>query len=251
VNTLFVVGASAIFSRSNRMKVLGISGSPRKDEVSGVHRLVETVVKATGCSFELVSLRGMKISGCIACLGCVKDNLCKVEDDMKALREKIVEADAYVIGAPNYYSGLNAATHAFLERWFQFRHQEGNLLWGKLGVAVGVGGTAGQFPADEIEKFFLYNFIETVAKVSGQGAASCYSCGHGETCKVGIPYFLHGEGIKITPEMIPDVTGQDAVMQAATNAGKLLGERLLNGHDRMQVTLKMQQVMMEKFQGAV
>ncbi|MBW1981157.1 MAG: flavodoxin family protein [Deltaproteobacteria bacterium] len=80
------------------------------------------------------------IAGCITRLGSVKDNVCKVEDDLQPLREKIVAADAYVLGAPNYCSGLNAHTHAFLERWFQFRHQEGNLLWGKLGVAVGVGG---------------------------------------------------------------------------------------------------------------
>ena len=233
------------------MLVLGISGSPRKENKSGVNELVNTVLEATGLDYEMVSLRKKNIAGCIACLGCVKDNVCKVEDDLQPIREKIVVADAYVIGAPNYYSTLNATTHAFLERWFQFRHQEGDLLWGKLGVAVGVGGTTGQFPADAIEQFFLYNFIETVAKVSGQGAASCYSCGYGETCKVGIPHFLHGEGLKISEEIIPDVTKQPEVMQAAAEAGKKLGERLRNGHDRTQVTQNMQAIMMEKFEGAV
>jgi hypothetical protein len=103
---------------------------------------------------------------------------------------------------------------------------------------------------DEIEKFFLYNFIETVANVPGQGAASCFSCGYGETCKVGIPYFLHGEGVKISEEIIPDVTKQSEVMQAAVEAGKKLGKRLQKGHDRTQVTRKMQAVMMEKFKGS-
>ena len=84
--------------------ILGISGSHRKDEVSGVDKLVKTVLEATGCDYELISLRGKKISGCIACLGCVEDNICKVNDDLKPLREKIVQADAYVIGAPNYFS---------------------------------------------------------------------------------------------------------------------------------------------------
>ncbi len=233
------------------MKVLGISGSPRKEKQSGVHKLVETVLEATNLEYDLVSLRKMNISGCIACLGCVKDNVCKVEDDLQPLREKIVEADAFVIGAPNYYSGLNATTHALLERWFQFRHQEGDLLWGKLGVAVGVGGTEGHYPADDIEKFFFYNFMETVSKVSGQGAASCFSCGHGETCKVGIPYFLHGEGVKITEQIIPDVTKQPEVILAAEEAGKLLGSRLSEGHDRAQVTQKMQALMMEKFRGSM
>jgi hypothetical protein len=103
-------------------------------------------------------------------------------------------------------------------------------------------------PADEIEKFFLYNFIETVAKVSGQGAASCFSCGFGETCQVGLPRMLYGEGVRITPEMIPDVSRQPAVMQAAADAGRLLGERLRKGHDRAQVTRKMKAAMMAKLQ---
>jgi multimeric flavodoxin WrbA len=240
------------------MKILGISGSPRKDDRSGTNKLVRTVLEATALDYDLVSLRGKSIDGCIACLGCANDNICKVKDDMTDLRDKIVEADAYVIGAPNYYSTLNAKTHAFLERFFQFRHQEGNTLWGKLGVAVGVGGTIGNFPADDIEKFFDYNFIKTVAKVGGQGAASCFSCGHGETCHVGIPIMLLGEGIKITPDMIPDVTKQPDVIKAAEEAGKTLAALLTGGHDREKVTADMQAKMggrkaemMEKLQHSV
>jgi multimeric flavodoxin WrbA len=229
------------------MKILGIAGSPRSGETSGVEKLVKAVLDHSGCEYDLVSLRGKKISGCIACLGCVKDNVCKVKDDLSLLRDAIVAADAYVIGAPNYYSTLNALTHAFIERWFQFRHQEGNLLWGKLAVAVGVGGTSGESPANELEKFFLYNFIETVAKVSGQGAASCFSCGYGEVCKVGIPTLLYGPGVKITENMIPNVAKQPEVMKAAAEAGKLLGKRLREGHDRMAVTQNMQQKLMSMF----
>ena len=229
------------------MKILGISGSTRKESRSGVHTLVQTVLENTDCEYEMIHLKGKQISGCIACLGCVKDNICKVEDDLTPLREKIVEADAYVFGAANYYSTLNAVAHAFLERWYQFRHQEGNTLWGKLGVAVGVGGTSGQPPADDIERFFLYNFVETVAKVAGQGAASCFSCGYGETCKVGVPTMLYGEGVKITDDMIPRVTKQPDVMAAAAAAGKQLGQRLQDGHDRMKVTAQMQAKLMAMF----
>ena len=227
------------------MRILGIAGSSRKEETSGVYKLVKTVLENTGIKFDLVSLRGKKIGGCIACLGCAKDNICKVRDDMSELRDEIVSADAYVIGAPNYYSTLNAITHAFIERWFQFRHQQGDSLWGKLGVAVGVGGMDGRFPADDIEKFFLYNFIETVAKVSGQGAASCYSCGYGETCEVGVPIMLYGKGVKITSEMIPDITKQPDVMANAAKAGRMLGKRLTDGHNRKIVTQNMQQKMMD------
>lgn len=233
------------------MNILGIVGSSRKKDVSGVYKLVQTVLENTGLAYDLITLRGKKISGCIACLGCVQDNVCKVQDDLAEMREKIVQADAYVVGAPNYYSGMNAITHAFMERWFQFRHQEGDALWGKLAVAIGVGGTTGRFPAYDLEKFFLYNFIETVAMVAGQGSASCFSCGYGETCQVGVPYAIYGESIKITPDMIPDVAKQPEVMQAAVQAGKLLGRRLSENHDRKKVTQKMQQKMMEMFKGSV
>jgi multimeric flavodoxin WrbA len=232
------------------MRILGISGSPRKDEVSGVNKLVRTVLEASGCDYDYVSLRGKKIGGCIACLQCVEDNICKVQDDLTPLRDLIVNADAYVIGAPNYYSGINAATQALLERWFQFRHQAGNLLWGKLAVVIGVGGSSGQPPADALEMFMAYNFIDTIAKVAGQGAASCFSCGFGETCPVGIPRMLFGDEVKITDEMIPDVSKQPEVMRAAQAAGLLLGERLRQGVDRQAVTQKMMQAMMAKFKGS-
>ncbi len=50
------------------MKILGISGSPRKNEKSGVYTLVKTVLEHTGLEYEMISLRNKAISGCIACL---------------------------------------------------------------------------------------------------------------------------------------------------------------------------------------
>ena len=229
------------------MNILGISGSTRTPELSGTYRLVETVLDATGCKYELISLKDKTIKGCTACLGCVKDNVCVLKDDMAQMREKIAQADAYVIGAPNYYSGLNALTHALLERLYQFRHRDGNTLWGKLAIAVGVGGTSGSFSCDEIEKFMDYNFIETLAKVAGQGVACCYSCGYGETCNIGLPAMLHGPGVKVNNDMIPDISKQEFVLDAAKQAGKLLGTRLKKGYDRVGVTQKMQQTMMARF----
>lgn len=229
------------------MKILGICGSQRKEEVSGVYKLVKTVLENTNIEYDLISLRNKKIHGCTACLGCVEDNICKVQDDMAGLRQLIVDADAYVIGAPNFYSTMNAVTHAFLERWYQFRHREGDALWGKLAVPVGVGGSDGKAAAADMNKFFMYNFIEPLSAVYGQGAACCFTCGYGETCKVGAIHMMYGEDCKITPEKIPDVTKCPKTMQSAAEIGKILGDRLRNDHNREAVTKKIQQMMMEKF----
>jgi multimeric flavodoxin WrbA len=72
------------------MNILGISGSPRKETISGGYKLVKTVLDNTGIEYELIPLNGKKIEGCIACLGCAKDNICKVDDDMSEHREKLL-----------------------------------------------------------------------------------------------------------------------------------------------------------------
>jgi len=206
------------------MKVLGISGSPRKGETT--EKLVSEVLGAVDADTELLSLAGKNIGPCIACLGCVEDNVCKLKDDLAELREKIVEADAYVVGAANYYSMLNAKAHCFLERFYQFRHQEGKGAAGKLGVAVGVGGSGGDPVVENIKTFLEYNQIECVGSVAAQGAASCFVCGYGETCKVGAIHMFFGPGTKITPDLVPDLSKQPDKIEEARAMGKKLGERL-------------------------
>ena len=112
--------------------ILGISASGRqetRDEsgrlLKGVNdHMVKYVLEKTGEPFEYVSLAGKRISGCQACLACAKDNVCVVDDDWAAIRDKMFEADAVVFGAPNYYGTINAHGHAFLERTFSLRHRE-------------------------------------------------------------------------------------------------------------------------------
>ncbi|RMG80314.1 MAG: flavodoxin family protein [Bacteroidetes bacterium] len=208
------------------MKILGISGSPKKGKTTD--KLVKEVLAGADCDTEFISLSGKHISPCIACLGCVKDNVCKVDDDMSLLREKIIEADAYVIGGANYYSVLNGLTHCFLERFYQFRHNEGKSVAGKLGVAVGVGGSSGEQVVENIKTFFQYNQIECIGTVSAQGAASCFTCGYGETCKVGAIHMFFFFGTKITPEIIPDISKQPDKIEEAHKLGEKLSERLRN-----------------------
>ncbi len=206
------------------MKVLAISGSPRRG--STTDQLVQEVLSGVGCDTEFLSLAGKRIGPCIACLGCVDDNACVLDDDMEALRPKIVDADAYVIGAPNYFNLLNGLAHCFLERWYQFRHQAGKAVAGKLGVAVGVGGGAPDAPARNIEEFFRYNRIECIGSVTAQGPASCFSCGHGESCTVGAIHMFFGAGTRITPEITPDLSKQPEARQKARALGDTLLRRL-------------------------
>jgi len=53
------------------MKVLGISGSPRKGY--NTDRMVKEVLSTITVETEFVSLAGKKIGPCISCLGCIED----------------------------------------------------------------------------------------------------------------------------------------------------------------------------------
>jgi multimeric flavodoxin WrbA len=206
------------------MKVLGISGSPRSGQTTD--RLVREVLSAVECETEFISLAGKQIAPCIACLGCVRDNVCTMKDDMAKLRPILVEADAYVIGAPNYFGTLNGITHCFLERWYQFRHREGRAVAGKLGVAVGTGGGMLDEPVQAIQTFFRYNQVECIGTVAAQGKASCFDCGYGETCKAGAIHMMFGVGTKITEEITPDLSKQPDRIEQAHALGRLLSKRL-------------------------
>ncbi|HKL26721.1 MAG TPA: hypothetical protein VJ910_10890, partial [Desulfuromonadales bacterium] len=120
----------------------------------------------------------------------------------------------------------NGLSHCFLERFYQFRHREGEAVSGKLGVAVGVGGSAPESPARDIEKFFEFNQIECVGRVLAVGPASCFDCGHGEKCQVGAIHHLHGPGTKITEDITPSLAKQPQAIEHARNVGRELHRRL-------------------------
>lgn len=207
------------------MKILGISGSPRIGKTTD--RLVKEVLNATNCETEFISLAGKKIAPCCACLACASDNLCKTKDDMAWLREKILDADAYVIGAPNYFSTLNSLTHCFLERLCQFRHRSCSALAGKFAAIVSVGGIEPEIPAKVIAAMLPYYQIQHVGTVTAQGAASCFTCGYGEHCSAGAVSILLGPGQKITEETIPDLSRQPKKIQEAQMLGRKIAASLL------------------------
>jgi len=225
------------------MKILAISGSPRKKEWSSTYKLVKTIVENTGCDYDFISLAGKTIQGCIGCMQCADDNICKLKDDFAPLRNKIVEADAYIFGGCNFFSNLNACMHAFLERFYQFRHRENDVLWGKPAVTVSVGGVGTAAVSSVLDQFCMYNFIKVVDRVQGFGAAGCFYCGYGETCKVGAIYAVYGEGFKITDETTPCVTKDMACMDAAVNSGQNLAKLLREGHNREKAAKEVMEAM--------
>ncbi|MFZ5944877.1 MAG: flavodoxin family protein [Bacillota bacterium] len=207
--------------------ILGISGSGRKNGVTSDS--VKAVLEVSGLEYEFISLSGKKIGGCISCVQCASDNICKVKDDWIEIGDKMLKADAIVFGAPNYYGMINALGHACMERTYSFRHQERFSLAGKLGVIVSTSYDGDNAVQSYIEKMMLQNKMVIVESVFARGYSQCYTCGFGHDCAVGKVVRQHGFLDRIEEEHLPPCFGkQEDAKKQTYKAGKILGSILKN-----------------------
>jgi len=205
------------------VKVLGISGSPRPN--ANTAGLVKAVLAGCNVSTQFITLAGLRIEPCKSCLGCKDTNECVIDDDHSVLRKELLNANALVIGAPNYHNMINGLMHCFLERFYQFRHRERNLLAGKLGVAVGVGGSKAEPVIQQILAFFQFYRIESVGSVSAQGVARCFDCGYGEWCRSGAIIKAWGADQDLA-KIRPSLDKQPDSLKEAFELGKRISARL-------------------------
>lgn len=122
------------------MYALAISGSPRKNgNTQTLLKHVLAPLAAAGWETELVRVGGKGISGCIACYECFrnKDMRCSVnKDGFNAVMERMVRAQAIVIGSPTYFTDVTADTKAVLDRSGLVAIANGHVFRGKIGAAV-------------------------------------------------------------------------------------------------------------------
>ena len=207
--------------------ILGISASGRKDGVTS--QAVKSLLSATGLECEYVSLAGKRINGCNGCTLCASDNKCKQHDDWNEIGNKMMQADAIVFGAPNYFSMMNALGHACWERTFSFRHREIFNLAGKLGVSISVEYEGNEFVKPQIEDYMVRNKMAVVESLSVGAYGQCYTCGYGHDCGVGCVVRIHGALEKIEDEHFPPhFKDQKEAICQTRKVGKILGSILKN-----------------------
>lgn len=142
------------------MKVVGISGSARKDGNTAIliKRVFEELEKE-GIETELIQLAGKTIRGCLACLKCQenKDKRCSVKNDsFNRCFEKMLEADGIILGSPTYFSDMTAEMKALIDRAGYVSKANGNLLKRKVGAAVSAVRRAGAIHTiDSINHLFF------------------------------------------------------------------------------------------------
>ena len=141
------------------MKVIGISGSPRKEgntEIA-VGLALEEIGKQ-GIDTELISLAGEEIAPCRACMSCKRGPKCAIEDDFQQIFEQIVEAEGLIVGSPVYFGSATPETMALLDRLGYVARNNDNLLRRKVGGPIVVARRAGQnFTYAQLVFFYTIN----------------------------------------------------------------------------------------------
>jgi multimeric flavodoxin WrbA len=142
------------------MRVLGISGSPRRGGNTDI--LINTaleVLAAEGIETEFLSLADRPVKPCVACGGCFKkDEVRCVQEDpaFEGMLEKFATADGILVGSPVYFGSATPQIMALLDRVGYVNRRHPELLCRKVGAAIVVARRAGQnFTFAQLNYFFL------------------------------------------------------------------------------------------------
>lgn len=141
------------------MKVIGISGSYRKDGNTAI--LIRTVfeeLEKQGIETEMIQLFDKEIKICKGCFACKGNKKCIIKDDVfNEIFNKIVEADGIIFGSPVYSADISAKIKAFLERAGVIVATNPGLLKHKVGGAVVAVRRGGGMTAVDTLNHFLLN----------------------------------------------------------------------------------------------
>ena len=103
------------------MKTIVINASPRKKwNTAEIMQAAQKGAESAGAETEYVNLYDLAFKGCRSCLVCkMQDKTkgkCYWKDDLSPLIEKILNADALLIGTPIYFGEPTSEFRALVER---------------------------------------------------------------------------------------------------------------------------------------
>ena len=131
------------------MKVLGISGSPRRG--GNTDMLLDEFMKGAaskGAEVKTIVLNNLKVTPCQHCDACMEKGECRIEDDMQDIYQEFEQADVIVLASPIQFMGITATMKAMIDR-FQSRWARKYVLKvpplgderERKGFFISVGGT--------------------------------------------------------------------------------------------------------------
>ena len=164
-------------SRKEKL-ILGICGSPRKESTDYLVKYALKALEDEGFRTAFTSVSGKRIAPCYHCDYCIEHKKCINEDDMYPVYELLKEADGIIIGSPMHNGGISAQTKCIMDRTRALEAIDYDILRGKIGMSITVGGdrVGGQELAiQEINSYYiLHGIIPVCGGPFGSNLGPCF-----------------------------------------------------------------------------
>ena len=149
------------------MKVFGICASPRNNTTEYVLSKALESLDDKGFETEIFTCMGKDIKPCMHCDYCLEHKECIIQDDMQAVYKFLLDADGIILATPIQSGGISSNLSAIMDRTRALEAIDYNILRGKIGMSIAVGGdrTGGQDFAHL--KNITYFMIHGIIPVSG------------------------------------------------------------------------------------
>lgn len=145
------------------MKVFGICASPRNDTTHYVLTHALDILKDHGFETEIFTCQAKDIKPCMHCDYCLENKKCIIQDDMAEVYRNLQEADGIILATPIQSGSISSNLSAIMDRTRALEAIDFNLLRGKIGMSIAVGGdrTGGQDFAHlaNISYFMIHGII--------------------------------------------------------------------------------------------
>ncbi|MCY6959895.1 flavodoxin family protein [Clostridium brassicae] len=111
------------------MNILILMGSPRKKDGYSVCKLIENKINERNqrnqTKFEYVYLKSLNIEDCRGCSLCFHkgENYCPIEDDLKTIKQKLINADGIIFVSPVYACQITGSFKRMIERFSYLFHR--------------------------------------------------------------------------------------------------------------------------------
>lgn len=157
----------------SKVKVLGVSGSPRKGK--NTEKLLTTALGAAeeaGAETELFSLAELSIKPCTGCNTCVRERRCPLddEDDMGLVKGKLQEADAIIFAAPSYFGAVPGVMKNMMDRTRSLKMDD-HRLSGKVISVLSLSGLRYGGAEQVAESMVRFGLVHGMIVVGGCGDA--------------------------------------------------------------------------------
>ena len=164
-------------------KVVAINGSPHEGaaNTSMMIGMLQDNLEKEGFELEQIILSQHQIHYCYGCAVCLEKGNCWIKDDYKAISQKLLDADAVILGSPVYVLNVTAQMKTFLDRSLGFGHRPRKEWKPGLALCVSAG----------LEEVAVSRYLSSVLRIFG-----AFSVGEFTAIAVGPGQFLGKEAVQ-------------------------------------------------------